>query len=102
MDTAVPQPVSHGRQNVSVLVAEATRLTGRLVSDALRRDRSLAIIDSTERPVLPLAAELKPDVAFLSSSFAEDPRGGFEVLSKLRDSVPSTRVIMLLDSSERE
>src|ERR1700686_1768593 len=102
MDTAVPQPVSHGRQNVSVLVAEATRLTGRLGSDALRRDRSLTIIDATERPVLPLAIELKPDVAFIMCTFAGDSGGGFELLSRIRESVPATRVVMLLDSSDRE
>lgn len=102
MDTAIPQLGSQGRQNVSVLVAEGTRLTGRLVSDALRRDRSLSIIDATERPVLPLAIELKPDVAFVSSTFAGDSRGGFEVLSRIKESVPATRVVMLLDSSDRE
>jgi DNA-binding NarL/FixJ family response regulator len=95
-------PILQCRQTIRVLVAEGTRLTGRLVSDALRRDRSLEIVDATERPVLPLTIELKPDVAFVSSNFAGDSRGGFEVLSKIRESVPETRVVMLLDSSERE
>jgi len=72
------------------------------VSDVLRRDRSLSITDATESPVLPLVVDLKPHVAFVSASMNGEPYAGFEILRGLRSSVPETRVVMLLDSSQRE
>jgi len=73
-----------------------------LISDVLRRDRSLAITDATESAVLLAAADLRPDVAFVSANMEGDPYAGFEVLRGLRSSLPKTRVVMLLDCSECE
>lgn len=72
------------------------------MADVLRRDRSLAITDATDSPILSIAANLKPHVAFISASVEGDRRAGFEVLRGVRSAAPDTRVVMLLDSSERE
>jgi two-component system nitrate/nitrite response regulator NarL len=101
MNTTVRPLECDRRDKVSVLVAERTPLMGRLVSDALSRDKSLVVIDVAERAVLPLAIELSPDVVVASSIINGDSLGVFELLNQLRACLPATRVVVLLDLSER-
>ncbi|MGA8213722.1 MAG: response regulator transcription factor [Candidatus Sulfotelmatobacter sp.] len=88
--------------SVKVLVADSTALTGRLIAEALRRDRSLAIIDASASSVLPTAASLMPDVAILSETLDGVQGRGFEILKELRAAVPKTRAVMLLASGDRK
>jgi len=88
--------------SVHVLVADGTTLTGRLIAEALRRDRKLSIIDASASSVLPTAASLMPDVAIISETLDGVQGKGFEILKELRAAVPKTRTIMLLDSGDRK
>ena len=92
------EPVVSG---ISVLVADSTPLTGRLIADALKRDRGLTITTAEARSVIFTATTLKPDVTIVSEQLQGKPGKGFEVLTELRVAVPSTRTVMLLDSAER-
>ncbi len=89
-----------GNGSVHVFVADSTPLTGRLIADSLRRDRTFDIIDASASLVLPMATSLRPEVAIISGNLEGVRSRGFEILKQLRAAVPKTRTIMLLDSGE--
>jgi DNA-binding NarL/FixJ family response regulator len=94
------KPLLRDSRSVHVLVADSTPLTGRLIADSLRRDRTFYIMDASASAVLPMAADMKPDVAIISGNLEGAQSRGFEILKELRAAVPQTRTIMLLDSDE--
>src|SRR6476646_1418057 len=87
---------------VSVLLADSTPLTAYLISEALGRDRSLAITNTEAGSVILTATALEPDVAIISEQLQGKPGKGFEVLREIRSAVPNTRTVLLLDSAERD
>ncbi len=90
-----------GLATISVLVADSTALEGRLIADALRKDRGLTVTSAEVTPVILTATTLKPDVAIISEQLQGKPGKGLEVLRELRLAAPGTRTVMLLDCSER-
>jgi hypothetical protein len=54
--------VQVSRKTLRVLVADSTPLTGRLIADALSRDRKLSITDAERNSVLVIASTLEPHV----------------------------------------
>jgi two-component system, NarL family, nitrate/nitrite response regulator NarL len=90
-----------GSAPVCVLVADRAPLSGYLIADALRHDRGLTITNAEASPVV-TAATIKPDIAIVSEQLQGKPRKGFEVVRELRAAVPTTRTVMLLDSTERD
>ena len=91
-----------GSKTLRVLVADSTLLTGGLIADALRRDRKLSVTNATGNSVLSEASTLSPDVIILSETLGGTPGKGFEALTALRAAVPRARVVILLDSAQRE
>jgi two-component system, NarL family, nitrate/nitrite response regulator NarL len=91
-----------GGNKLRVLVADGTMLTSRLIADALRRDRKLFITDAENNPVVATASAIEPHVIILSEALEGTSGRGFEVLSELRAAAPPSRVVMLLDSPQRE
>ncbi len=89
-------------ESVRVLVADSTLLTGGLIANALRRDRKLSVTNATCSSVLRDASNLNPDVVILSETLEGIPGKGFEILMELRATLPQTRVVILLDSGQRE
>jgi DNA-binding NarL/FixJ family response regulator len=87
---------------VSVLLADSTPLTAYLITEALRRDRSLAITNTEASSVILTATALEPDVAIISEQLQGKAGKGFEVLREMRSAVPNTRTVLLLDSAERD
>ena len=103
-----PSPVMRQRSlsahipaTARVLVADSTPLTGRLIADALRRDRRLTVTDTTTCAVLDEAAAFQPDIVILSESLEGTAGKGFEVLKELQTIVPKARTVMMLDTAER-
>src|SRR6266849_10561649 len=90
-----------GLATISVLVADSTALEGRLIADALRKDRGLTVTSAEVTPVILTATTLKPDVAIISEQLQGKPGKGLEVLRELRLAAPGTRAVKLLDCSER-
>jgi len=90
------------RRNLRVLVADCTPLTGHLIADNLRRDRTLVVTEAIGNSTTTTATSLNPDVVILSEHMEGVSAKGFEILSTLRAAVPSARVVMLLDSATRE
>ncbi len=91
-----------GSRTIKVLVADSTPLTGNLIAEALRRDRKLSVTNANRDSVVAIASSSVPHVVILSEALEQTSGRGFEVLAEIRAAIPETRVIMLLDSAQRE
>jgi len=74
-----------------------------LLAEALAREEQFDIIESPSdaRGVLTLVKKEKPEVALVSSQLQDPKRGAVDLVRKIRLESPETRVIVLLDFSER-
>lgn len=88
---------------IKVLAADSTRMNSQLLSDALARDERFHIIEAepTEAAILAAMAKDRPDVIVLSPMLEDKPTLGFQVARQLRAEYPASRIVMLLDVSER-
>ena len=90
---------------ISIVVAQRTALAAQLLCRALKGQRKhFVVLGGVDKrsDLLKQVAEHHPDIAVVSSNLEGDPRGGLEVIRKLRASAPTTRPIMLLDCSDSE
>src|ERR1700689_5682929 len=92
------------KDRLRVLAADSTAMTTQLLVEALARDVHFQMIESPSEAaaILNLVEQEKPQVVVISAKLGEDHTGGVDLLRELRAQSPSPRVIMLLDSSERE
>lgn len=74
-----------------------------LLVEALSREEQFQILESPSdaRSLLLLVNKEKPQVAVVSAQLQETKRGGTDLIRKIRLESPETRVIVLLDFSER-
>src|SRR5271165_3597424 len=88
---------------IRVLAADATRMNSQLLAAALERDKSFRVLDpvSDAQGIVAAVAKEKPAVVVISAELDEDKRKGFEVARELHSLHAETRVVMLLDTSER-
>ena len=88
---------------IRVLAADSTRMNSQLLTTALERDKRFQVLDApSDMSALVLAvAKEKPAVIVVSAEIDGNPRRGFELAREIHSLHPQTRVIMLLDSSER-
>jgi DNA-binding NarL/FixJ family response regulator len=88
---------------IRVLAADATRMNSQLLAAALERDKRFEVLDPVADAggIIAAVAKEKPGVVVISAELDEDKRKGFEVARELHALHPETRVVMLLDSSER-
>lgn len=88
---------------IRVLAADATRMNSQLLAAALERDNRFQVLDpaADARGIIATVAKEKPAVVVISAELDEDKRKGFEIARELRSLHPETRVVMLLDASER-
>jgi DNA-binding NarL/FixJ family response regulator len=88
---------------IRVLAADSTRMNSQLLAAALERDKRFQVLVPVSDPKGIVAAVVKerPSVVVVSAELEDNPRRGFEVVRELHTVRPETRVIMLLDSSER-
>ncbi len=86
-----------------VLAADSTSMSTQLLADALARDPQFQMIESPSSfgAILPVLRREKPHVAVVSAKLGEGGRGSFELIREIRAQVPDTRVVVLLDSSDR-
>jgi DNA-binding NarL/FixJ family response regulator len=87
---------------IKVVVADSTHIHTQLLADALQRDANLRLVAAQSSDLIETATLRNVDIAIVSSNLDEDPLRGFEVLRKLRATLPRVRSIVLLDSSKRE
>lgn len=88
---------------IRVLAADSTRMNSQLLTSALERDKRFEVLEpvSDTKAIIAAVMEEKPAVVMISAHLDDDPRKGFEVARELRALRPETRVVMLLDHSDR-
>jgi len=88
---------------VRVLVADSNRMNTQLLVEALARDLTLQVteVEPSEAAILMQTAGQQADVLLLSSTLGETPKLGFQVAKRLTEEQSKTRVVMLLDASDR-
>jgi DNA-binding NarL/FixJ family response regulator len=86
-----------------VLAADSTSMTTQLLVEALARDTQFQMIESPSHAtaILSLMKRERPQVAVISAKLGEKGMRGFELVREIRAQAPDTRVIILLDASER-
>ncbi len=91
------------QDRIRVFAADNTAMNTQLLAEALGRDAqfSMATPAGTGAEILAAIKREHANVALISARQGNDSRGGFVLSREIRTASPSTRVIMLLDSSER-
>ena len=85
-----------------VLAADSTSMSTQLLVQALARDPQFDMIESApdRSAVLHLLKLEKPQIALVSARLGED-RGGYDLVREICSQSPATRVIVLLDASDK-
>lgn len=88
---------------IRVLAADSTTMNSQLLAAALERDKRFQVLEpvSDVRGIMTAVEKDKPAVVVLSAELDGNPRRGFEVARELHNTRPETRVVMLVDASER-
>jgi len=88
---------------IRVLAADSTRMNSQLLASALERDKRFQVLEpvSDSRGIVGAVLKDKPGVVVISAELDDDPRKGFEIARELYTMRVETRVVMLLDVSER-
>lgn len=86
---------------IRVLAADSTRMNSQLLTTALERDKRFQVLDSPADTVIAVVAKEKPAVIVISAEIDGNPRRGFELAREIHSLHAQTRIVMLLDSSER-
>jgi two-component system, NarL family, nitrate/nitrite response regulator NarL len=98
-----PLTIFPPQNTIRVLAADSTSMNTQMLVETLARDGQFTVSGSASKPAEILAWTKKehPHVALISARLEEDGTGGFELCRNICSSSPATRMIMLLDSSER-
>jgi DNA-binding NarL/FixJ family response regulator len=99
------QRVNEHEGQITVLIAESRLMSCELLATALERSRypicvTASATDSEE--VLKQYSSANPDVCIIGSDLKEGPRSGLAATRELRMLNPHARVIVLLESEQRE
>ncbi len=99
---APPTPFP-SQNTIRVLAADSTSMNTQMLVEALARDGHFTMTGSEAKPSEILAQTRRdhPHVAVISARQGEQGTAGIELCRDICSTSPATRVIMLLDSSER-
>lgn len=97
-----PRPIPCGNRKIAVLVGDGTAFMGGLIADSLRRDRELAIYEAQGSSILFAATTFKPDIILLGENLEPPSSRDFAILRELRAADAKSRIIMLLNSDDRD
>ncbi len=103
MAIAIALPEITEVEAVRILAADSTRMNSQLLTASLQREKGFEVLEPVADTKCLIAAVMqeKPAVVLVSAEFDDEPRKGFEIARELRALRPETRVVMLLDSSDR-
>ena len=96
--TSFPQ-----NDRIRVLAADNTAMNTQMLMEALSRDGQFSMMGSGSKAadLLAVAKRERPHVALISALQGENSLAGFTLCREICSASPATRVVMLLDSSER-
>ena len=88
---------------IRVLAVDSNRMNSQLLATALERDKRFQVLDAVPeaRGILAAVTKERPAVVIISAEIEGNPRKGFEVAREVNGLRNGTRVVMLLDASER-
>ena len=91
------------QDRLRVVAADSTAMGTQLLADALSRDPHLDMIESASSgaSVLQMLKREKAHVALVSANLGKNPNAGFELVREIRSQFPGTKIVVLLDASER-
>ncbi|HZQ68802.1 MAG TPA: response regulator transcription factor [Terriglobales bacterium] len=90
-------------ETIHVLAADSTRMNSQLLAAALERDKRFRVLEpvSDAKGIVAAVLREKPAVIVISAELDDDPKKGFSVAREIHNLRTETRVVMLIDSSER-
>jgi DNA-binding NarL/FixJ family response regulator len=88
---------------IRVLAVDSNVMNSQLLATALERDDRFEMLEAPAdtRGIIATIVREKPSVVIIGAEIEGNPRKGFELVRELRGMCPESRVVMLLDSSER-
>jgi DNA-binding NarL/FixJ family response regulator len=98
-----PSPKSHTLV-ITVLVADANVMACRLLASGLRRYRRLRVFEChlSAAGLLKQVFEVRPDILLVATTLTDGPLSGLSVAREVRRGHPQMRVVVLLESSQRD
>ncbi len=96
-------PMSNRIEPIKVLVTDNTPMGAELLAETLKRDRRFHVIGTVSTPdeILSAARQHLPDIVILTH-LDEDSPVRFRTAREVRASLPNLRLVIILDSSERQ
>jgi two-component system nitrate/nitrite response regulator NarL len=91
--------------SISVLIADADRMSGRLIADGLTRghhDIAVVGVSNSSSETIRELEKSRPDVALINTHLEEGQLAGYNVLQSLQTLSPKTAAIMLIPDSQRD
>jgi len=88
---------------IRVLAVDSNRMNSQLLATALERDKRFQVLDAVPdaRGIVAAVTKDRPAVVIISAEIEGNPRKGFEVAREVNGLRNGTRVVMLIDASER-
>jgi DNA-binding NarL/FixJ family response regulator len=90
---------------INVVIADADRMSARLIADGLQRGRndiSIVAVSSTSAEAIQQLESNQPDVALINAHLDDGPLSGYHVLQYLQVISHKTVAIMMIPGSDRE
>jgi two-component system nitrate/nitrite response regulator NarL len=93
------------RESISVLIADADRMSGRMIADGLirgRHDIAVVGVSNNSQETIRELKKNRPDVALINAHLEDGLLSGYNVLQSLQTLSPKTAAIMLIPGSEKD
>ncbi len=90
---------------ISVLIADADRLSARLIADGLVRGRheiSVVAVSNNSTETIRELEQNRPDVALINAHLEDGPLTGYHVLQSMQLQNLKTAAVMMIPESERD
>ena len=103
--TVSPQRPGIEKRPIDLLIADHSPMDCQLLKNAFRRPRfpvRVVACAVSQSEIMRSIDSHSPDVALISDGLQDGPLTGFGVLRELRDSLPKTRVVVLLKSARED
>jgi len=99
------QPLALSGESISVIIADADRMSAHLIADGLtrgRRDISIVAVSNTSADAIRELESCQPNVVLINAHLDDGPLSGYHVLRHLRLICHKTAAIMLIPGSDRD
>jgi DNA-binding NarL/FixJ family response regulator len=92
-------------ESISVLIADADRMSAHLIADGLtrgRRDISIVAVSNSSAEAIRELEIKQPDIALINAHLDDGPMRGYHVLQHLQAVCQKTVAIMMIPDAERD